>query len=49
MESGDSVAIRDAMIGESERSTRLRKSPPYVGLLSIDEVMMDNLDIINFK
>ncbi len=49
MESGDSVVIRDAMIGDSERSTRLRQSPPYVGLLSKAEVMLSNMDIINFK
>lgn len=49
MEGGDSEMIRDAMIGESERSTRLRQSPPYVGLLSEDEVIMVNLDIIHFK
>ncbi len=36
MESGDSVVIRDAMIGDLERSTRLRQSPPYVGLLKLD-------------
>jgi len=49
MESGDQKTIRDAMISESERSTRLRQSPPYVGLLSKQEVMMVNQDIINFK
>ncbi len=36
MESGDSAVIRDAMIGESERSIRLRQSPPYAGLLKLD-------------
>jgi hypothetical protein len=36
MEGGDSAVIRDAMIGDSERSTRLRQSPPYVGLLKLD-------------
>lgn len=49
MEGGDSEMIQDAMIGESERSNRLRQSAPYVGLLSEDEVMMINLDIINFN
>lgn len=49
MEGGDSEMIRDAMIGDSERSTRLRQSAPYVGLLSEDEVVMVNLDIIHFK
>lgn len=47
MKGGDSEMIRDAMIGESERSTRLRQSPPYVGLLSEDEVMMTNMKTDN--
>ncbi|MBZ2210075.1 hypothetical protein [Massilia soli] len=34
---GSDAEIREAMIGESENSNRLRQSPPYTGLLSEPE------------
>jgi antitoxin component of MazEF toxin-antitoxin module len=38
LESGDDGLLFAAMLGRDERSNRLRQSPPYVGLLSRDEV-----------
>jgi antitoxin component of MazEF toxin-antitoxin module len=37
-ESGDDGALFAAMLGRDERSTRLRESAPYVGLLPREEV-----------
>ena len=38
LESGDDGELFFAMLGRDEGSNRLRQSPPYVGLLSRDEV-----------
>ena len=38
LEKGDDGALFAAMLGDDERSNRLRQSPPYVGLLSRREV-----------
>jgi hypothetical protein len=38
MEDADDGALFAAMLGRDERSTRLRQSAPYVGLLPRDEV-----------
>jgi antitoxin component of MazEF toxin-antitoxin module len=38
LERGDDGELFAAMLGRDERSNRLRQSPPYVGLLSRDEV-----------
>lgn len=38
LESGDDGALFSAMLGRDERSERLRQSPPYVGMLSREEV-----------
>jgi antitoxin component of MazEF toxin-antitoxin module len=38
LESGDDGALFSAMLGRDERSTRLRQSMPYVGLLSREQV-----------
>jgi antitoxin component of MazEF toxin-antitoxin module len=38
LESGDDGRLFAAMLGRDENSTRLRQSPPYVGLLPRDEL-----------
>jgi hypothetical protein len=38
LKSGDDGELFAAMLGRDDRSNRLRQSPPYVGLLSRDEV-----------
>jgi antitoxin component of MazEF toxin-antitoxin module len=38
LEDGDDGQLFAAMLGRDERANRLRQSPPYVGLLSRDEV-----------
>lgn len=38
LEQQDDGALFAAMLGRDERAVRLRQSPPYVGLLSRDEV-----------
>jgi antitoxin component of MazEF toxin-antitoxin module len=38
LESGDDGELFVAMLGRDDRATRLRQSPPYVGLLSREEV-----------
>jgi len=42
IESGDDGALFAAMLGRDERANRLRQSPPYVGLLSREEVAAIN-------
>lgn len=45
LESGSDGELFATMLGRDERSNRLRQSPPYVGLLSRDEVRRLNEEV----